>query len=61
MLPLATAHMAHLCAKAHTGVGGLNHPPYRSDVYHSKYRLIAQNKRAPPFLSYQYEIFNYSK
>ena len=27
MLPLATAHIAHLCAKAYTGGGGLNHPP----------------------------------
>ena len=52
MLPLAIAHAAHLWAKAYTGGGGLNHLPYGSDVYHSKYRLIAQNKQAPSLLSY---------
>ena len=52
MLPLATAHIAHLCAKTYTGGGDLNHPSYRSDVYQSKYRLIAQNKQTPSLLLY---------
>ena len=45
----------------HRRGGGLNHPSYRSDIYHSKYRFIAQNTQAPSLLSYLYEIFNYSK
>ena len=55
MLPLATAHIAHLCAKAYTHKGWAFKPSsllIRRTVYHSKYRLIAQNKQAPPFLSY---------
>ena len=54
MLPLATAHIAHLCAKAYSGGWGFKPSSLliRRIAYHLKYRLIAQNKQAPSLLSY---------
>ena len=52
MLPLATTHIAHLCAKAYTGRWGFKPPSLLIRRIHSKYHLMAQNKQAPSLLLY---------
>ena len=51
MLSLATAHTAHLRTKAYKRGWGFEPSSLLiRRVYHSKYRLMAQNKQALSFL-----------